>query len=249
MSGDSETLERKSRAPKHDLPNRSFLDGAIYLYQRRGAKKGKWSIRLKIPNVRDYEHHSSGTADEHEAYKVAKNLYDMALVKSLTGEKSSAKRISVGLEAYIDHHDTPLPPLSVLYKVQFARRLVPIFDGNYFDELDTALISKMVTELIQRSKKQALSPNTVKRKLNDFRHFLRWCLDHGYIKQLPRFPKIAGEQTRRPHFNPTEWKSLTNFLYKYLKESPNSVKRDRHLLALYILIMEDTGIRVGEARD
>jgi len=134
MSGDSETLERKGRAPKHDLPNRSFLDGAIYLYQRRGAKKGKWSIRLKILHVRDYEHHSSGTADEHEAYRVAKNLYDRALVKSLTGEKSSGKRMSVGLKAYIEQHDTPDAALSIRYKVQLARRLEPILERRHLSE-------------------------------------------------------------------------------------------------------------------
>jgi integrase len=249
MEDISKPLNRKLRAPKQNLNKRSFLDGAIYLYQRGGSKKGKWTIRLNVPNVKGYIYDTSGTSDEHEAYRVAKNLYDDALVKSLSGVTLSGKRISVGLQSYIDQFDNPSAALSIRYKVQFARRLLPIFDGKYFHDLDTALISKMITELTKRSKKPTLSPNTIKRNLNDFRHFLQWCLDNGYLKQIPRLPKVAGEQARRPHFNPQEWKSLTGFLYGYLKDSPKSVRRDRHLLALYILIMEGTGIRVGEARE
>lgn len=246
---ESETLAPKRRAQKQTLPSHSFLDGAIYLYQRGGAKKGKWSIRLKIPNVRGYQHHSSGTADVPEAYRIAKNLYDDALVRSLTNGRSNGKRISAGLKSYIEHHDQPDSALSIRLKVQLARRLEPILEGRHFDELDTALISKMIAELAKRSKKPTLSPNTIKRNLNDFRHFLQWCVDNGYIENIPRFPKIAAEQERRPHFNPEEWKTLKGSFRQYLKDSPKSVRRDRHLLFLYILIMENTGIRVGEARE
>jgi hypothetical protein len=40
MEDVSKPLSAKLRAPKQDLNNRSFLDGAIYLYQRGGSKKG-----------------------------------------------------------------------------------------------------------------------------------------------------------------------------------------------------------------
>jgi site-specific recombinase XerD len=249
MEDVSKPLNRKLRAPKQNLNKRSFLDGAIYLYQRGGSKKGKWAIRLKVPNVKGYIFHSSGTSDEHEAFGVAKNLYNDALVKSLSGVTLNGKRISLGLKSYIDQFDSPSAALSIRYKVQFARRLLPIFDGKYFDDLDTALISKMITELTKRSKKPTLSANTIKRNLNDFRHFLQWCLDNGYLTQIPRLPKVAGEQARRPHFTREEWKSITTHLGTYVQESPNSVKRDRRLLALYINIMRHTGIRVGEARE
>jgi integrase len=249
MEDVSKPLKRKLRAPKQGLNNRSFLDGAIYLYQRGGSKKGKWSIRLKVPNVKGYIFDTSGTPDEHEAFSVAKNLYNAALVKSLSGVTPNGKRISAGLQSYIDQFDSPSAAGSIRIKVQLARRLLPIFGGKYFDDLDTALISGMITELTKRSKKPTLSPNSIKRNLTDFRHFLQWSLDNGYLKEIPRLPKVAGEQARRPHFNPEEWKSLTGSLYKYLKESPKSVRRDRHLLALYILIMEGAGIRVGEARE
>jgi integrase len=249
MEDVSKPLNRKLRAPKQNLNNRSFLDGAIYLYQRGGSKKGKWTIRLNVPNVKGYIYDTSGTSDEHEAYRVAKNLYDDALVKSLSGVTLNGKRISLGLKSYIDQFDSPSVALSIRYKVQFAKRLLPIFDGKYFDDLDTALISKMITELTKRSKKPTLSPNSIKRNLTDFRHFLQWSLDNVYLKEIPRLPKVAGEQARRPHFTRQEWSLIHDHLGKYIKESPNSVKRDRRLLALYINIMIRTGIRVGEARE
>jgi integrase len=66
---------------------------------------------------------------------------------------------------------------------------------------------------------------------------------------LPKPPKVIGDQARRPHFNPDEWAKLTESMGPYLRSSPKYVQRDRHLLMLYILVLAETGIRVGEARE
>jgi hypothetical protein len=65
----------KAQASKADLDSRTFIDGAIYLYRRKNSTQGKWDIRLKVLGHKGYIVSSSGTANEHDAYKIAHELY------------------------------------------------------------------------------------------------------------------------------------------------------------------------------
>ena len=106
----------------------------------------------------------------------------------------------------------------------------------------------MIEALAERSNKKALSPNTVKRLFADFRHFLNWALERGYLDKLPAFPKISVVKNRRPHFDRNDYRRLTRYLREFVKEAPVSVERDRALLRDYVLILANSGLRTGEAR-
>jgi len=238
----------KKRAASKALDSRAFRDGAIYLYRRSDYAKPTWFIRLKIPGAKGYVWKTSKTTDEHAAYKAAEDLYNKSLVRVLTGAKISSKRISDGLKAYIGRFEPEKERLSIRYKLLQAERLIPIFQGKTFDELNTPLISKMVTELNRQSAKKKLSPNTIKRIFADLRTFLNWCVEEGYLDKVPAFPSVATDNARRPHFDPADYRKLTRFLREHLKNSHKSVLRNRTLLVNYVLILANTGIRVGEAR-
>ena len=56
---------------------------------------------------------------------------------------------------------------------------------------------------------------------------------------------------RRPHFSGKDWGKLTRFLREWVKEGKTKsgpIHRDRVMLTNYVLILANTGIRVGEAR-
>ena len=246
-SGQAPESSRKRATPK-DLESRTFKDGAIYLYRRADYKKPTWFIRLKIPGAKGYVWKSSGSTDEHAAYSVAEDLYNQSLVKVLSGAKLTSKRVPDALRAYIQHLETQHDRPWARYRILLAKRLIPLFQGRSLDEIDTALIAKMGDELNSQSKRSSLSPNTIRRIHVDFRHFLNWCRDLGHISALPRFPKVPNDRTRRPHFDARDWKKLTRFLREHIKQSHPSVLRDRTMLVNYVLILANTGIRVGEAR-
>ena len=69
-----------ARSQKEKLDHRSFLNGAIYLFRRKGSQRGRWDIRLKIYGHKGYILRTSGTADEHEAFARA---YDSVVKHSL----------------------------------------------------------------------------------------------------------------------------------------------------------------------
>ncbi len=246
--GDQALKAPKRRAKSQVLDSKTFRDGAIYLYRRSDYAKPTWFIRLKIPGAKGYVWKTSKTTDEHAAYKVADDLYNKSLVKVLSGGKLGSKRISDGLKAYIRRYEPEQSRLSIKYKILLAERLIPIFQGKTFEDLDTALISKMVTELNRQSVKEKLSANTIKRVFADFKQFLNWFVEEGYLPKVPAFPKIASDQSRRPHFDVADYRKLTRYLREHLKDSHKSVLRDRTLLVNYVLILANTGIRVGEAR-
>lgn len=242
-------MARKGSDPKA-LDSRTFRDGAIYLYRRAEYKKPTWYIRLKVPGIKGYIWKSSKTTDEHAAFSRAEQLYNENLVKSLSGVKINNRRIADALKAYIADLEPEVGRVTIKTKVQIAQRLIPVFKTKTFDELDTPLISEVVETISKQSRKGALSPNAQIRLLSDFRHFLRWAIEKGYTETYPKFPTIKQKQNRRPHFDPADWNKLTRYMRTYVREAKHpAVERDRNLLINYVLILSNTGIRVGEARE
>ncbi len=228
--------------------SRTFRDGLIYIYQRADFKKPTWLCRVKIPNGPGYVNRSTGTGDEHKAFKFADDLYNQLLVKSLTGEAPPTKSMGPAIQSYIERLEAQPHKLSIHYKILLMKRLKPFLGRKSFDDLSTSLLSRVVDEQIALTKSGRLSPNTIKRTYSDLKHFLQWCVEQGYLKELPRFPKVNGEASSRPHFDAKDWAKLTRYLREFIKIENKAVLRDRRMLVDYVLILANTGIRVGEAR-
>jgi hypothetical protein len=66
---------------------------------------------------------------------------------------------------------------------------------------------------------------------------------------VPEFVIKSGKTNARPDIPEVEWHRLTRFLPLYVDRAQDKRRqRERFHLALYILVMGNTGIRVGEAR-
>ena len=250
---DSPAVAKATTARKYPkgevIESKTFRDGLIYLYKRSDYKKPTWLCRIKIPGSKGFINRSTGTGDEHRAFKFADDLYNQLLVKSLSGDPVVGKRIGPAIDAYIKRFESQSSRQSIHYKLLLMKRVKPFLGRKVFEDLSTATISQLIDYLIENTAKRSLSPNTVKRIHSDLKHFLNWCHDEGHLAAMPKFPKIAGNQARRPHFNAAEWRKLVEAMFPYVKDSPKNVRRYRHLLMLYIIVLAETGIRVGEARN
>lgn len=228
--------------------SRKFRDGAIYLYKRSDFKKPTWLCRVKHPNGNGYVTRSTKTGDEHQAYRFADNLYHELIAESYGKPRATGKKLGPVIDSYIKQLEPQAARKSIHYKMLLMKRVKPFLGGKTIDDLSTSLISQLVVFQTANTKKGQLSPNSVKRMFSDLKHFFQWCVEEGHLTAIPRFPKVSGDQARRPHFNAAEWKKLLSAMAPYLQDSPGSVRRDRQLLLLYIVILAETGIRVGEAR-
>ena len=247
-SGNGSASSAPARTHKNVLESRVFKDGAIYLFLRSDYKKPTWFCRVKVPNSKGYVWRSTRTTDEHGAYAFALNLYNQTLVRVLSGNTANAKRLGPVVETYLKHHKPRHDQASVRNRLLLMTRLTPFLRGKLFEEVNTALLSEITNELTKLSSKDRLSPNTVRRINSDLKHFMNWCVEEGHLAAVPRFPKIAGDQARRTHFNDADWRRLARYLREFLKIENKAVRRDRTMLINYVLILANSGIRVGEAR-
>lgn len=113
------------------------------------------------------------------------------LVKSLAGEAPPAKNMGPAIQAYIDRLESQPHKLSIHYKVLLLKRIKPFPERKSFDDLSTSLLSEVVDEQVSLTKKGNLSLTTIKRIHTDLKHFLQWCIEEGYSKEMPRFVTVA----------------------------------------------------------
>lgn len=242
------TSDPKGPRGKNILKSKTFRDGGIYLFLRGDYKTPIWFCRIKVPGMTGYIYRSTRTSDEHQSYKFADDLYHRQLVKVLGGEvQPKGTKITKGIDSYIERFGSD-QRLSVRYRVLLLKRVREFLKKDTFETLTTKTISKLTDDLRKGTKTGTMSPNTVKRVQNDLRHFFRWCVEEGYLKEIPKLPRINGEQSRRPHFNEREWKKITRHLREFVKVDNKKNLRDRTMLVNYVLVLSNTGIRVGEAR-
>lgn len=242
------TSDGKNRHGKNILESKTFRDGGIYLFLRGDYKTPIWFCRIKVPGMTGYIYRSTRTSDEHQSYKFADDLYHRQLVKVLGGEVlSKGTKITVGINSYIERFEND-ERLSIKYRVLLLKRVRDHLKTETFENLTTQTISKLTDDLRKGTKTGTMSPNTVKRVQNDLRHFFRWSVEEGFLKEVPKLPRINSEQSRRPHFNEKEWRKITRYLREFVKVDNKKTLRERTMLVNYVLILSNTGIRVGEAR-
>ncbi|MEO0418789.1 MAG: tyrosine-type recombinase/integrase [Pseudomonadota bacterium] len=233
---------------KNVLESKTFKDGAIYLFIRPDYKKRTWMCRVKVPNGNGYVYRSTRTTDEHEAYSFAEKLYHEQLVKALSGPEQQKQRIGKAIDEYVQRFEVKRSTLSIHYKLLLIERCRSFLEKKTFDQLDPRLISQLYDELSKQSTKGSLSENSIKRIQSDLRHFLNWSIEAGFIDELPKFPRIKTQASRRPHFDSKAWRTLVRHLREFIKVTNGKTLRDRSMLREYVLILGNTGIRVGEAQ-
>ena len=240
---------RPRRTAQKPLESRSFKDGQIYLFRRADYKKPTWFCRIKVPNTKGYISCSTKTTDEHQAFAFANDVFNKALVKVASGQDLNSKRVSVAIEEYTKGLSAqPRMKLSTLAQVQFLQRSIPFFGTTRLKDINTAKLSEFWDWTSNISRGGQLSPNTTKRYSVNLKQFFDWCLERGFIDALPRFPRIKTDNARRPAFDNKDYAKLTRNLREFIKVKDKNVARDRTLLINYVLILANTGIRVGEAR-
>ena len=130
------------REPKVALDNRTFRDvWQIYLFRRQDYVKPIWFCRIKVPSISGYVSRSTRTANEHEAFRFAEDLYNRMLVKSLQGQDLKGKKVSVAITEYVEAQTaTASQKLSTKLRCQYLERVKPFFGTLQLNEMTTATV-------------------------------------------------------------------------------------------------------------
>ena len=237
--------------------NKTILrDGEIVLYQRPDHAVKKWQCRVRVPNAVGYVVKSTKTTDLDAAKRFAQNLWDELRLKVMGGGAIKSHTF-----------DDLYPKFCEWLKVNVSkeRRYKDITGSieryalKYFvkkpvDQIGTKEVQEFVQWRIKnpvlnkRNKKRVTepSPETIRHELASLKRMFDWMRLNRHIKHEVELKPPPLSRNRRPHFTKAEWNKITRNMREWVKDPRQA--RDRMMLTQYMLILVNTGIRVGEAR-
>jgi integrase len=230
-----------------------FKDGKIVLYQLADRPKKLWLCRIKVPKNKGYVYRGTGTSDLFEARKFAEELLEEFLIKIKLGQSLTGHNLGKMVEEYESHIQAKGEPTKrELAILAFLRTYaVPYFTKNKITELTTGEIARFFDWRRINSRKKAPREATILHETSIFSTFLNWAHKRGLIEKKLVLDKPKQDGERRPHFDSKDWAVLTRHLREWVKQGMGKsgpIYRDRIMLTNYVLVLANTGIRVGEAR-
>jgi integrase len=237
-----------------EIDQRSYRDGHIVLYKRPNAKKPKWHCRISIPNASGYERKSTGHTDEIEAYRFAEDLYHELRLKVRDGGPLKKPTFEKAYERFKGHYRHAASSERRYNEVidTIERYGLPFFRGKTLDSVDNALMQDFVAKRRSKGLRKVPAAATVNKDLGSLKVFFNWAFRNGFTDRAIEFDKPKGKHVRRVHFDGADWGKLTRYMRTWVAQAKRGrgghKTREREMLRNYILILANTGIRVGEAR-
>jgi integrase len=237
-----------------ELDQRSFHDGHVVLYKRPNLKNPKWQCRISIPNATGYVRRSTGFSDEFEARRYAEELYDDLRVQKRNGGPIQQQKFEKVFDQFKKLYRTEAPSERRYIEVigTIERYGLPFFKGKTIDAISNALMQQFMDWRFNHSIRAVSSPATVNKDLGSLKTLFKWLYRNGFVDRPIEFDKPKVKTSRRTNFDAADWAKLTRFLREWVKQGKSGEgggkERERILLTNYVLILANTGIRVGEAR-
>ena len=235
------------------INQQSFHDGKLVLYQLENWPKQLWLCRIKVPNGTGYIYRGTGTSDFYEARKFADDLLDEIRIKTKLGQSITGPnlaKMAADFEAHAKAKGEPAKrDLAIIAFLETYA--VPYFTKNKVTDLNQKEIGKFFDWRRVNSKRKAPKETTILHETSMFSTFLKWCHRRGHLDREIRIERPKQDGVRRTHFDAADWRRLTRFLREWVKEGLHKsgpIYRDRVMLTNYVLILANTGVRVGEAR-
>jgi integrase len=238
--------------PKSHSHYKEFLDlrgdGRIVLYKRADHQNPKWTVRLKVPTVSGFV---VKTTEDFEARRFAEDLYYRLEGKAHRGEPINSPTFR---RVFTEWSRVPVAD-QVVRTAKYVNgnvRRVELWALQYFadttiDRITEIKLADYVDWRLSQPKRPAVV--TLKNERTAIRQLLRFAKRRGYIADVPEFVIKSGRINARPDIPEVEWHRLTRFLPLYVDRAQDKRRqRERFYLALYILILGNTGLRIGEAR-
>lgn len=227
-------------------------DGRIVVYTRRDQNKPWHYVRLKFPRRTGYIIRSAKTTDEHEAITYAKDLYYEYEGRLRRGEQINYYPFSKAFNDWANYRR--IDGKERAYTEPDIRGaeiyLLPYFKDTDIRKIDSKAISMFFDKRMSASDVPP-SNSSLKQDVRRLKNIFNFCLDRSYIQKMPIFPKFKSRKNPRPDFTDREWTKLYTFMRGHVKEVKNNKAhfRDRYYLQHYVLVLGNSGIRVGEARN
>lgn len=227
-------------------------NGRIVLYKRQDHNNPKWTVRIKVPGSTGYVVRSTKTTDFDEGKRFSEDLYYELESRVRRGETLRSPPFKKVFEEWKKDLPFLVKDLTPEY-VQGNIRLIENYSLKYLgnDPIDKITESRLLEYFNQRlsTGKKPPSSTTLRYERTVLNQIFRFGKKKGYILDPPEVPVPPMKRNPRPDINKRDWNTLYKYLRKYVKNSQDKRRyRERLYLQQFILILGNTGIRVGESR-
>ena len=227
-------------------------DGRIILYRRADIQSLNWSARLKIPNTVGYVVKSTKTSDDFEARRFAEELYYQLEGRVRRGESVKSPTFKRVFEEWKASVSVERKVGSAKYTEANIRMMeiwaLPNLGNQPIDAINESVLAQHIQWRVNQAKKPP-AISTLRNERTVLNQIFRFAKREGYISYLPEIPLPTFRQNSRPDIPDKEWRKLYTYLRRYVKEAQDKRRyRERFYLQHYILVLANSGIRVGEAR-
>ena len=227
-------------------------DGRIILYRRADIQSLNWSARLKIPNTVGYVVKSTKTSDDFEARRFAEELYYQLEGRVRRGESVKSPTFKRVFEEWKASVSVERKVGSAKYTEANIRMMeiwaLPNLGNQPIDAINESVLARHIQWRVDQAKKPP-AISTLRNERTVLNQIFRFAKREGYISDLPEIPLPTFRQNSRPDIPDKEWRKLYTYLRRYVKEAQDKRRyRERFYLQHYILVLANSGIRVGEAR-
>ena len=229
-------------------------DGQIVIYKRDDSSN--YYVRLKVFDQNgDYKFRvrSLKTKDRNQALTAAFKTHEEITFHLKSGGNLDGRTYRKVFDEWKQSkHNSYTDKVKVDRTVEYAGLYsLDYFGSMIFDRVTAQDFHQYWDWRKVNYKRRKPSHDTLNRERTAIMSIFKFGYQRGYIKELFEIPKLKTKGiTRRPTFTLAEWKKITKGMRSWVPEGIDKGHwRERFLLQQYVLLMSNSGVRVGEMRN
>ena len=242
-------------------------DGCVVIYQRQNRDGTinnifQMRIRIPLPGSKGYYRASTKESDVNRATQVALNTYDELYNKVKSGGSLLGKSFKDLFNEWKDAYPKITNESRPEY-IEWSVNRIGAYPLDFFTQVKKNPKVEMLSQRdfdeyysyrrensLRNGKPFVPSNNTLRKETTLLNQMMAFAFERGYINKELRIKRPAPDkESRRPAFSKSEWKQITEGMRRRVKEGYGAHLRDRITLQNYALILANSGIRIGEARN
>lgn len=227
-------------------------DGRIVIYRRADTAGDNWTARLKVVGNTGYVVKSTRSTNDYEARRFAEDLYYELEGKARRNEPIRSPTFARVFQEW----KTSLTLDQKLGRSRYIQEKIrqmelwglPNLGSHPIASIDSSIIDQHIQWRVSAVKRPPAIA-TLRNERTVLNQLFQFAKARGYRRDTPLIRLPAARQVARPDIPELEWKKLLAYLPKFVANAKDKRRsRERFYLHHYIVVLGNSGIRVGEAR-
>jgi len=228
-------------------------DGRVVIYKRADLKNPKWQIRIRVPNSAGYKVVSAKTENQREAERFALDLYEDLYLHVKSGGSIQTRTFKQVFEEWkktvntMGHTRQGGSWDATIHRIESYA--LKFFGQIKIDTIGPKEFGDFWVWRKSNFNRSRPSNGTLRRERTSILTVFKFAVTRGYLLSVPETAPPKAALKRRPTFTQDEWRKIYTKARDWVKIGETlATWRQRFLTQQYVLVLANTGLRVGELR-